>query len=90
MFRGFRMENKKEFKEGVQSYRRRLLDELVMMNSNSSGLVDSEDVFQLRHLIGEFRRSIDKCNLYISSIEQIVEKQYENIRKSDKNSSQKE
>lgn len=68
------MANQEEFKEGIESYRKRLIDELNLMNSNIDGFVDSRnDVYNLRHLVRSFFASLDKCKLYLGYIETLVE-----------------
>lgn len=68
------MENKEGFKEGIESYRKRLIDELFILSSNIDGFVDARNhIYDVKHLIQIYRRSLEKCNLYLSEMEVIVE-----------------
>jgi hypothetical protein len=69
------MANQEEFKEGIESNRKRLVDELNYMNSNSFCFIDKRNSdAELKHAIQQFRRSLDKCTIYISSIEYLIER----------------
>ncbi len=69
------MESKERFREGIESYRKRIINELSYMNSNIDGFVDIRNMkFELRHLVQSYRRSLEKCNMYLSYIEDLVEK----------------
>jgi hypothetical protein len=62
------------FKEGIESYRKRLKDELIFMDFNNSGFVDARNNnHQVKDLIKRFRDSAQKINLYLSYMEEIVE-----------------
>lgn len=68
------MANQKDFEEGIEPYRKRLADELQLMNANINGFVDSRnDVSNLRHLVRSFFANLDKCKLYLCYIETLVE-----------------
>ena len=71
-----------EFKENIESYRRRLIIELTTLNANIDGFVDSRmNNYEHRHLIQKFRGSLEKCNMYVSYIEEIVEKRIKDANK---------
>lgn len=81
------MANKEEFREGVESYRKRILDEISMMNVNIDKFLSSKDPFELRHLIAMYRRALEKISAYISYIEDITEKSIEERGKNPKEDS---
>lgn len=69
------MEGKAEYKEGVESFRKRIIHELQTMEMNIDGFVDGRNKYSdIRHLVQTFRRSIDKVNLYLSEIEVLNER----------------
>lgn len=69
------MASSNEYKETIESYRKRLMDEIVTMNSNSFGFIDARNTaHEVRALINVYRSSIEKCNLYLGYMEEINER----------------
>lgn len=70
------MEVKEEFKERIESYRKRIIHELQVMDMNIDGFVDMRNnQSEIRHLIQTYRKSMEKVNLYLSEIEVINERE---------------
>ncbi len=82
------MDNEEGYREGVESYRKRIIDELSYMNSCIDGFVDIRNMkFELRYLVHQYRRSLEKINLYLSTIEDLIEKRDDSENDTKNNSS---
>lgn len=80
------MENEAKFKEGIKSYRTRLVIEFENIRVNLVGFDDPRNTPSGRRIMIQYmRKSLDKINSYFHNIEMIVEKEYaenaENVNK---------